>query len=76
MYTGLAPIYTSEVAPYTIRGAVGTINQLAVTVGLLLGQVFGLTELLGTEDLWPFLFGVFLAINLKSFRVDYFLGYI
>ena len=52
-------MYVSEVAPSSIRGAMGTLNQLAVTVGMLIGQVFGLSEVLGTEDLWPLLLGVY-----------------
>ena len=47
----------SEISPSAIRGAVGTLNQLAVTVGMLIGQVFGLSEVLGTESLWPVLLG-------------------
>jgi hypothetical protein len=33
-------MYISEIAPLNLRGGLGTINQLAVTVGLLTGQVF------------------------------------
>ena len=42
----------------TLRGALGTVNQLGVTVGLLLSQVLGLPLILGTKDGWPFLLGV------------------
>ena len=57
LYTGLAPIYNSEISPDHIRGAVGTLNQLAVTTGILLSQVLGLKQILGTEELWPLLLG-------------------
>ena len=50
--------YLSEIAPMTLRGALGTVNQLGVTVGLLLSQVLGLPLILGTKDGWPFLLGV------------------
>ena len=33
-------------------------NQLAVTVGLLLSQVLGIESLLGTDDGWPYLLGI------------------
>lgn len=35
----------------------GTASQLAVTIGLLISQVLGLKDILGTKDGWPFLFG-------------------
>ncbi|KAI7684819.1 Glucose transporter type 1, partial [Sarcoptes scabiei] len=35
-----------------------TVNQLGVTIGLLLSQILGLPQILGTEDGWPFLLGV------------------
>ena len=33
--TSLVPMYISEIAPLNLRGGLGTVNQLAVTVGLL-----------------------------------------
>ena len=50
-------MYNAEVATFRIRGALGTLNQLAVTVGLLLAQVFGLSGVLGSSTLWPILVG-------------------
>lgn len=32
-------MYISEIAPLNLRGGLGTVNQLAVTIGLLLSQV-------------------------------------
>ncbi|XP_046369785.2 solute carrier family 2, facilitated glucose transporter member 3-like isoform X2 [Haliotis rufescens] len=52
----LVPLYLTEIAPKKIRGAVGTCHQLAITVGILFSQIMGMTELLGTVDLWPLLF--------------------
>ena len=34
--TGMVPLYISEIAPKHIRGALGVVNQLAITIGLLL----------------------------------------
>lgn len=59
--TALVPMYLSEIAPMTLRGALGTVSQLAVTVGLLLAQVLGLSPILGNKDGWPFLLGKFCA---------------
>ncbi|XP_035206183.1 glucose transporter type 1-like isoform X2 [Stegodyphus dumicola] len=56
--TALVPMYLSEIAPVQLRGGLGTLNQLGVTVGLLLSMVLGIQHILGTEDRWPYLFGV------------------
>lgn len=55
--TSLVPMYISEIAPLNLRGGLGTVNQLAVTVGLLLSQVLGIEQILGTDDGWPILLG-------------------
>ena len=56
--TSLVPMYISEISPLNLRGGLGTINQLAVTVGLLVSQILGVEGLLGTDDGWPFLLGL------------------
>lgn len=55
--TALVPMYLSEIATVNVRGALGTVSQLGVTIGLLFSQILGLKEILGTQDHWPFLFG-------------------
>lgn len=50
-------MYISEIAPLNLRGGLGTVNQLAVTVGMLLSQVLGIEQILGTDDGWPILLG-------------------
>jgi hypothetical protein len=62
--TSLVPMYISEIAPLNLRGGLGTVNQLAVTVGLLISQVLGIEQILGTNDGWPVLLG-----KLPSFTV-------
>ena len=52
------PMYISEIAPLNLRGGLGTVNQLAVTVGLLTSQVLGVDYLLGTDVGWPYLLGI------------------
>ncbi|KAK7093689.1 solute carrier family 2, facilitated glucose transporter member 1-like [Littorina saxatilis] len=52
----LCPLYLAEISPRKIRGAIGTCHQLAITIGILVAQIFGLNELLGTATLWPLLF--------------------
>lgn len=51
-------MYISEIAPLNLRGGLGTVNQLAVTVGLLLSQVLGIEQILGTNEGWPVLLGL------------------
>ncbi|KAF8790704.1 Solute carrier family 2 like protein [Argiope bruennichi] len=58
---GLAPMYLAEISPLHLRGAVGTIYQLVITISILVSQVLGLPQILGTEDRWPFLFAMTLV---------------
>jgi len=55
---GLAPMYLSEISPVHLRGAVGTVYQLVVTISILISQIIGMESLLGTESLWPLLLGL------------------
>ncbi|XP_051874899.1 solute carrier family 2, facilitated glucose transporter member 2 isoform X2 [Pristis pectinata] len=56
--SGLVPMYVGEIAPTSLRGALGTIHQLAIVTGILLSQVIGLSFLLGNDRLWPLLLGL------------------
>nr|XP_028607838.1 solute carrier family 2, facilitated glucose transporter member 4 [Podarcis muralis] len=56
--SGLVPMYVGEISPTNLRGALGTLNQLAIVIGILIAQVFGLDSLLGTSELWPLLLGI------------------
>jgi SP family facilitated glucose transporter-like MFS transporter 1 len=55
---GLAPLYLNEIAPVRLRGALGTIYQLVITISILLSNIFGLPSLLGDESSWPILFAI------------------
>ncbi|KAM9501016.1 solute carrier family 2, facilitated glucose transporter member 4-like [Clarias gariepinus] len=56
--SGLVPMYVGEISPTNLRGALGTLHQLAIVTGILIAQVLGLETLLGSEDLWPVLLGI------------------
>lgn len=56
--TGLAPMYLAEISPVHLRGAVGTVYQLVLTISILISQILGLNSVLGTETLWPILLAV------------------
>lgn len=75
--TSLVPMYISEIAPLNLRGGLGTVNQLAVTTGLLISQILGIEQILGTDDGWPVLLGRLLITsfneNLKTTDCIFFL---
>ncbi|XP_028991446.1 solute carrier family 2, facilitated glucose transporter member 11-like [Betta splendens] len=51
----IQPMYFGESAPKHLRGAVAFSSAVFTAFGIFMGQVVGLTELLGTEPLWPYL---------------------
>ncbi|CAM5129597.1 unnamed protein product [Natator depressus] len=61
LVSGLVPMYVGEISPTHLRGALGTLHQLALVIGILIAQVFGLDSLLGTPELWPLLLGLTVA---------------
>ena len=64
--TGIAPMYLSEVAPINLRGAAGTIHQFAIVAAVLVSQILGQPQLLGTKELWPLVLGKLLKFERKS----------
>ncbi|KAM9409900.1 solute carrier family 2, facilitated glucose transporter member 1 [Pholidichthys leucotaenia] len=55
--TGFVPMYVGEVSPTALRGALGTLHQLGIVLGILIAQIFGLEVIMGNDDLWPLLLG-------------------
>lgn len=53
---GLAPMYLAEISPMHLRGAVGTVYQLIITISILVAGILGMQGLMGTPELWPYLF--------------------
>jgi len=58
LYTVLAPMYLSEIAPVKLRGGIGVLNQLSVTLGIFISQILGLSEILGNESSWSWLLAI------------------
>ena len=56
--TSVVPTYFSEISPIAIRGAVGTMHQLGITIGILLSQILSTPSLhlLGSQAKWKWLF--------------------
>ncbi|CAH0751830.1 unnamed protein product [Diatraea saccharalis] len=56
--TTASPTYVSEVAPLRLRGAFGTVNQLAVAFGMVGAQILGIDVILGSDEGWSWLLGI------------------
>ncbi|XP_061424045.1 solute carrier family 2, facilitated glucose transporter member 1-like isoform X1 [Lethenteron reissneri] len=67
--TGLVPMYIGELSPTELRGALGTLHQLAVVIGILFAQVLGMESLLGSESLWPLLLGFTMVPSVAQLAV-------
>ena len=64
--TSVVPTYFSELSPIGIRGAIGTMHQLGITVGIVVSQWLSTPSLhiYGSEDTWQNLFIVPLIFGL------------
>ncbi|XP_053542305.1 solute carrier family 2, facilitated glucose transporter member 5 isoform X2 [Ictalurus punctatus] len=51
-------MYLGELAPRNLRGAIGIVPQLFITVGILTAQVFGIRNILGNAEGWPIMLGL------------------
>lgn len=54
--SGLVPMYLTEVSPINLRGMLGSVHQLLVTISILVSQVLGLPYIFGNERSWPLIF--------------------
>jgi SP family facilitated glucose transporter-like MFS transporter 1 len=56
--TAVVPTYFAEISPTSCRGAVGTLHQLGIVVGILVSQFLSTPSLhlLGSEEGWRWLF--------------------
>lgn len=68
LYTGLTPLYLTEIATADIRGALGTLHQFGVTIGIFLSQILGFPEIFGNGEYWHVLLGKYFVffLNISS----------
>ncbi|KAM9828686.1 solute carrier family 2, facilitated glucose transporter member 5-like isoform X1 [Syngnathus typhle] len=56
--SNVVPMYLGELAPKNLRGAIGIVPQLFITIGILCAQVLGIRNLLGNSKGWTLLLGI------------------
>ena len=47
--SNVVPMYLGEISPKNLRGAIGIVPQLFITVGILSAQVLGIRDILGNS---------------------------
>ncbi|XP_068096798.1 solute carrier family 2, facilitated glucose transporter member 5 isoform X2 [Hyperolius riggenbachi] len=53
--SNVVPMYLGEMSPKNLRGGIGVMPQLFITVGILMAQIFGIRFILGNATGWPIL---------------------
>ncbi|XP_004639780.1 solute carrier family 2, facilitated glucose transporter member 5 isoform X1 [Octodon degus] len=56
--SNVVPMYLGELAPKHLRGALGVVPQLFITIGILVAQLLGLRNALANDEGWPILLGL------------------
>uniref|UniRef100_A0A7E4VSJ9 MFS domain-containing protein n=1 Tax=Panagrellus redivivus TaxID=6233 RepID=A0A7E4VSJ9_PANRE len=56
--SAIVPMFVTEIAPITKRGALGSLHQLTFTFSMLVSSIVGLPEFLGNVDYWQLIFAV------------------
>ncbi|MBN3294661.1 GTR5 protein, partial [Polypterus senegalus] len=51
--SNVVPMYLGEMSPKNLRGAIGVVPQLFITIGILVAQILGLRSILGNAEGWP-----------------------
>lgn len=71
--SGLVPMYIGEISPTSLRGALGTLHQLAIVTGILIAQVRSLNAIVFVITFYIFIVLIILisCMCLYSFFVDF-----
>ncbi|XP_041062947.1 solute carrier family 2, facilitated glucose transporter member 1a [Carcharodon carcharias] len=56
--SNVVPMYLGELSPKNLRGAIGVMPQLFITIGILIAQIFGIRSILANQQGWPLLLGL------------------
>ncbi|XP_006642163.2 solute carrier family 2, facilitated glucose transporter member 5 [Lepisosteus oculatus] len=51
--SNVVPMYLGELSPRNLRGAIGIVPQLFITIGILTAQILGIRSILGNTRGWP-----------------------
>lgn len=70
--TASVPMYLSECAPLTLRGALGVCCSMGVTGGVVVGQVFNLRNIFGTPDLWHYGLSFYVVLVIVCYLPSYY----
>lgn len=65
--TTIVPMYLIELAPLSLSGTMGVLCSMGVTGGVVVGQVFSLNEVFGSEDLWHCALGFYAVLVIAAF---------
>lgn len=65
--TTIVPMYLIELAPLSLSGTMGVLCSMGVTGGVVVGQVFSLTEVFGSEELWHYALSFYAVLVLVAF---------
>ncbi|XP_049317599.1 solute carrier family 2, facilitated glucose transporter member 3 [Bactrocera dorsalis] len=60
--TAVLPMYLTEIAPLALRGTFGVLCSMGVTGGVVVGQVFSLRHIFGTEQLWHYALSFYIIL--------------
>ncbi|KAM3182121.1 hypothetical protein ACTXT7_013038 [Hymenolepis weldensis] len=70
---GIASMFLTEIAPRHLRGMIGACNQLAITIGIVVGYLATLKQTLNSPTLWPVALAVGGIPAAISFIISFFL---
>lgn len=71
LVTATLPMYLAEVAPPAQRGTLGVFCGVGVTGGVVVGQVFSLADIFGTDDLWHYAISAYVLLIIVCFLPSY-----
>lgn len=65
--TTVLPMYLIELAPLSLSGTMGVLCSMGVTGGVVVGQVFSLNEVFGSEEYWHLALGFYAVLVIAAF---------